>query len=221
MAMLMPPQGDQRAEAAVGSFHIKQTRRLEALVPIDAEVNIPRVPSRLGRHNLLPAASLVIESFRDSSACLMSPWQVPLRASWRLATHHDDQWSAEMISRDPTTDDHAVAASKRSIDLLNRVRVDLVTEIDTWVDSILGDLDGGPLHTETIGSVIDRLAIAWVRCQRLIDRDRHGQNDGQAGSALRQFRELARAYDDLLLDVHEGRRRVPRWRPLKSYGERR
>ncbi|WP_307937140.1 hypothetical protein [Salinispora arenicola] len=33
--------------------------------------------------------------------------------------------------------------------------------------------------------------------------------------------ELAGAYDVLVLDIHHGRRRVPRWRALKSYRGRR
>lgn len=186
---------------------------------LDAAPKSTNAPNQPCEEQPLPAASQVIDSFRGSSACWTSAWRVPLRASGRLATHHGDQWSAEMISRDPAADDRAVAAAKRSIDLLNRVRVDLVTEIDTWIDRSVGDPEAAPLHTETIGSVIDRLAIAWVRCQRLTDQERQGRADGHADLALRQFQELARAYDDLVLDVHEGRRRVPRWRALKSYGE--
>ncbi|MDI5936732.1 MULTISPECIES: DUF4254 domain-containing protein [unclassified Micromonospora] len=191
------------------------------IVPLDAVTNSANPADQLGRQNVLPASGLLIDSFRDDSACPMSSWRVPLRAAGRLAVHHGDQWSAEMISRDPNADDHVVAAAKRSIDLLNRVRVDLVTEIDTWVDRVLDDPGTGPLHTETIGSVIDRLAIAWVRCQRLIDHEAQERSASQADAALRQFRELARAYDDLVRDAREGCRRIPRWRALKSYGERR
>ncbi|QLQ39630.1 DUF4254 domain-containing protein [Micromonospora robiginosa] len=191
------------------------------IVPLDAAPHPTNPQRQVGGPDLLPTAGLIVDSFQDSSASLMSVWQVPLRASRRLAAHHDDQWSAELISRDPRADDHVVAAAKRSIDLLNRVRVDLVTEIDTWVDRVLRDLGTGPLHTETIGSVVDRLAIAWVRCQHLTDHERGDSGDTPAGSAARQFQELARAYDDLVQDVREGRRRIPRWRALKNYGERR
>ncbi|MEJ3741716.1 DUF4254 domain-containing protein [Actinomycetes bacterium KLBMP 9797] len=158
--------------------------------------------------NLLPTARLVVDSFHGQPEGSVS-WPTPLRAARRLAARHADQWSAEMISRDPSADDHVVAAAKRSIDLLNRARADLVMEIDTWVERAICYPATASLHTETIGSVIDRLAIAWVRCQRLSQTDRHAL-------ALRQFRELACAYDDLVLDVHKGRRRVPRWRALKS-----
>jgi hypothetical protein len=180
----------------------------------DAAMTLTDERHHRGGQNLLPAAALVVGSFQSRPADSASVWCTPLRAAKRLAAHHTDQWSAEMISRDPTADDRMVAAAKRSIDLLNRARVDLVAEIDTWIERIICDPATAPLHTETIGSVIDRLAIAWVRCQRL------SQGDRQA-LALRQFEELAHAYDDLVLEVHEGRRRVPRWRALKSYGERR
>ncbi|MEV4753650.1 DUF4254 domain-containing protein [Micromonospora sp. NPDC049559] len=189
-------------------------------MPLDAAVALTDERDQHGRQHIFPAAMLIIGSFDSSAACLAPAWRVPLRAARKLAGHHDEQWSAEMISRDPTADDHAVAAAKRRIDLLNRIRVDLVAEIDTWVDGAIGDTEAGPLHTETIGSVVDRLAIAWVRRHRLTGGDRQRCNGGQAALASRQFRELARAYDDLVLDVAQGRRRVPRWRALKSYGDR-
>ncbi|NIL64690.1 DUF4254 domain-containing protein [Salinispora arenicola] len=54
---------------------------------------------------------------------------VPLDAAGRLALHHGEQWAAETISRDSSADDHVVAAAKRSIDALNEVRVNLISEI--------------------------------------------------------------------------------------------
>ncbi len=62
--------------------------------------------------------------------------------------------------------------------------------------------------------MVDRLAIAWVRADNLINSD--GDRD-RARLALRQLAELADAYDDLVRDVTAGHRRLPRWRALKSY----
>ncbi|WP_367880505.1 DUF4254 domain-containing protein [Salinispora arenicola] len=78
-----------------------------------------------------------------------------------------------------------------------------------------------PLHTETVGSVIDRLAIAWIRWRRFSDLSQHERSAIHSSLALRQLTELAGAYDVLALDIHHGRRRVPRWRALKSYRGRR
>ncbi|WP_434743837.1 DUF4254 domain-containing protein [Micromonospora sp. SH-82] len=125
-----------------------------------------------------------------------------------------------MISRDSSADDHVVAAAKRSIDTLNEVRMTLISDVDSWVEKTVRVSGAAPLHTETIGSVIDRLAIAWVRWRRLVELDARQRSGIRPSLALRQFTELAHAYDVLAVDVHEGRRRVPRWRALKSYRER-
>ncbi|MFI7590215.1 DUF4254 domain-containing protein [Micromonospora sp. NPDC049359] len=146
---------------------------------------------------------------------------MPLYTASRLASHHREQWAAETISRDPAADDHVVAAAKRSIDRLNATRVALIGEIDSWVERVIRSPGGAPLHTETIGSVIDRMAIAWVRWRRFSETAKLDPNQVDPSLALQQFTELTEAFDTLVLDIYEGRRRIPHWRTLKSYRERR
>jgi hypothetical protein len=64
--------------------------------------------------------------------------------------------------------------------------------------------------------VVDRLAIAWVRADNLITHTFASARD-RARLAVRQCTELAEAYDDLVRDVAAGRRRLPVWKPLKTY----
>ncbi|NIL60006.1 DUF4254 domain-containing protein [Salinispora arenicola] len=45
-----------------------------------------------------------------------------------------------------------------------------------------------PLHTETVGSVIDRLAIAWIRWRRFSDLSQHERSAIHSSLALRQPR---------------------------------
>jgi hypothetical protein len=133
-----------------------------------------------------------------------------------LAAGHVQQWHAEDRNRaaQDAAEDAAVAEWKRMIDALNDRRVDLVEQINRWVAEAIPDQDTGALHTETIGSVIDRLAIAWVRARNTracADRER-------AQRAVRQLAELGQAYDALITDVTAGRRRLPHWHILKTYG---
>jgi hypothetical protein len=161
---------------------------------------------------ILPRSASLIEAFRDASSAY--PAQGVLGAATELASHHQRQWHAEDVSRVPGASAKDIAVSKRHIDELNARRVALVEQIDEWAGSQICGREGASLHTETLGSVIDRLAIAWVRAKSLIATD--GSRD-RARLALGQLGELAEAYDDLIRDLATGHRRLPAWRSLKTY----
>jgi hypothetical protein len=135
----------------------------------------------------------------------------------RLRWHHDEQWQAEDLSRDAVDDDEALAKIKRHIDAMNLKRSGLVDELDVWLAESLPQNVSAPLHTETLGSVVDRLSIAWVRADWLGRREGGGS---RSRHAARQLEELAHAYDVLVSEIRGGSRRVPDWRALKSYGKR-
>jgi hypothetical protein len=166
----------------------------------------------------LPRSASIIEAFRGVAD--RSPTgQLALHTAAELAETHQRQWLAEDASRAAGASAESVAAAKRLIDELNARRVSLVELIDEWVAGMVRGPVDASLHTETLGSVIDRLAIAWVRANNLIaanDRDR-GRGRGRGRQALSQLVELAAAYDDLVRDVAAGNRRLPAWRPLKTY----
>lgn len=158
----------------------------------------------------LPRSAAIIEAFRSGA----DPADELLRLAAHLAHQHQEQWAAEIVSRDPSATAEQIAASKRTIDTLNARRAALIELLDehaaTGVSAGAGQ---APLHTETVGSVIDRLGIAWVRANNLLaDGPRE-----RARQALDQLRGLATAYDDLIREITAGTRRVPAWRPLKQY----
>jgi hypothetical protein len=162
---------------------------------------------------ILPRSGSIIEAFRDTTG-RDHPGQFVLDIARDLATHHQRQWHAEDVSHALEASAEEVAAGKRQTDELNTHRVALVEQIDTWAAREIHSRLSASLHTETLGSVVDRLAIAWVRANNLIDTA--GDRD-RARLALRQLVELAAAHDDLIRDVAAGHRRLPAWRSLKSY----
>jgi hypothetical protein len=158
----------------------------------------------------LPRSASIIEAFHSDT----EPPEELLRLAVRLAHQHQDQWVAETVSRDPMATAEQIAASKRTIDALNAGRAILIELLDEHIaERISGGADQAPLHTETVGSVIDRLGIAWVRASSLLDSGAKVR----ASQALNQLRELATAYDDLVREITAGTRRVPAWRLLKQY----
>lgn len=163
-------------------------------------------------HDVLPRAASLIAAFPAVSG-RGHAGQLVIDSGHRLAVQHQQQWSAEDASRADGSSAEIVASCKRLIDDLNAQRVRLVEQIDDWIArEICGRADAS-LHTETFGSVVDRLAIAWVRANSL----RGAGAGGRARLALLQLTELAAAYDDLVRDVALGRRRLPYWRSLKDY----
>jgi hypothetical protein len=163
-----------------------------------------------GREATLPRSAAIIEAFR----CGTEPADELLRLAARLARQHQDQWTAETVSRNPSATAEQIAASKRMIDTLNASRAALIELLDEHIAARISPGAGpAPLHTETVGSVIDRLGISWVRANNLLaDGPRE-----RARQALDQLRGLATAYDDLVREITAGTRRVPAWRLLKQY----
>lgn len=89
-------------------------------------------------------------------------------------------------------------------------RSELVLAIDDWVlRGVPQHRLGASLHTETVGSVIDRMAEASVRAHHALMT--LAANDEMLHSAWHHLAELADAYDDLVRDVLAGRRRLPEW----------
>ena len=163
---------------------------------------------------ILPRSASIVEAFWEVANSADQPGQHVLKTANDLAIHHQRQWQAEDASRASGASDEEIAASKRLIDELNARRVALVERIDEWVAGQIHSRADASLHTETLGSVVDRLAIAWVRTNSLINSG--GPRD-RTRMALRQLAELADAYDDLIRDVATGHRRLPSWLSLKTY----
>lgn len=166
----------------------------------------------------LPGSAEVVRAFVAPPSGTEEQHPV-LIAAGQLASGHREQWDAEDVCRDVGADDHALAASKRAIDLMNAGRAELVDQVDGWAAANLhGDVEAA-LHTETLGQLVDRLAVAWVRSRQLAQRAGDAPQERPiARAALRQLAEMCDAYDDLVRDLREGRRRLPRWRSLKRYG---
>ena len=104
----------------------------------------------------------------------------------------------------------SVSTDPATILEIERRRIELVMGIDDWVArSVPQHRLGATLHTETVGSVIDRIAESSVRAHHaLMTLDAHNE---QLHVAWHHLAELADAYDDLVRDVLAGRRRLPEW----------
>ena len=133
-----------------------------------------------------------------------------MAVAWLLARINERQWSEEDLCRSPGAADEELGRVKRRTDALNARRSELVDRLDEWVATHLEQDRGAAPHTETYGTVVDRMAIGWVRVTRMSGHELRPV-------AAAQLAELGAAYDILLSDVEAGRRCLPSWRSLKFY----
>lgn len=85
-------------------------------------------------------------------------------------------------------------------------RARLVHDIDGWVVRELPTAHGGArMHTETVGTVVDRLAQFSAQAYSTLT----GAPEWMVHDAWRRLSELAVAYEDLAVDVTGGVCRLP------------
>src|SRR5262245_44805477 len=149
---------------------------------------------------VIPRAAAVIRSFR------VTPVEHPvLTPAAGLATQCRLRVEAHRVVSDPNADDHVVAAAARSVSAASVACAVLIDRIAVWAAKALAECRAVVVHTEGLEQLDDRLASLWIRCQ-LVDAD--GYSAGRR-VAYHQLGELAVAYDDLIADLTNGRRRLP------------
>jgi hypothetical protein len=157
-----------------------------------------------------------IVTWEDAERELSAPGGADV--SHRLAVINTFQWHQEDRSRDLGADDAVLADVKREIDASNRRRVQAIDALDTWYVTSLDEADlqdpSAPLHTESPGSIVDRLSILALKLHHV----------REAGMAARvamleeQSGDLADGLDRLQADILAGRLRLKLYPQTKVYG---
>ncbi len=141
-------------------------------------------------------------------------------------------WHEEDQARDPAADDAVIAKVKRHIDGLNQQRNDAMERVDEFVLNALaqggvqGD-DSLPLHSETVGSIVDRLSILSLKIFHMHEQtvredvdEAHRDSCRDKLAVLREQRaDLAEALRLLEADLRAGRKRFKVYRQMKMYND--
>ncbi len=160
------------------------------------------------------------------------PAPSPTASLLELALAHHranfDLWHQEDKAREPDASDARIAAVKRSIDVLNQTRNDLVEAMDRVLLDTAGTQDpAAPLHSESPGLILDRLSILALKLyhtaeqtQRASASEAHRQRNLARLDLLREQRnDLAACLDTLWQEVLAGKRRFKLYRQLKMYND--
>ncbi|MBI3993370.1 MAG: DUF4254 domain-containing protein [Candidatus Lambdaproteobacteria bacterium] len=152
----------------------------------------------------------------------------------RVAENHArnfELWHEEDKARDPHADDGDIAAVKRAIDRLNQQRNDAIERIDETVLAMLAarhvSAPEAPLHSETVGTIVDRLSILSLRVYHMDEEARRADADAahRANCAAKlavlqtQRRDLADCLHALQRDLLGGARRIKVYRQMKMYND--
>ncbi|MFJ1460540.1 DUF4254 domain-containing protein [Nocardia wallacei] len=157
----------------------------------------------------LPSAAALLRAFRADHEQHAHP---VLDAAAALVRCHERRRHAQRDARAPGVPSSRVAACSQVVDDVDVTRMRLIARIDTWVGDNIPHREGASLHTETLGSVIDRMAAKWVAAQHALGLptpDTRMGVDSEAHLQWVRLAELADGYKDLITDVTEHRRRLP------------
>ena len=152
-----------------------------------------------------------------------------------VSTQHQvnfELWHQEDLARDPDVSDSKIAGVKRTIDVLNQRRNDLIEQLDQFLVNVLSrenvnTTDQTELNSETPGSMIDRLSINALKIyhmneeiQREDAAEIHRKKCFGKLSVLQEQREdLRQCLDKLLVDLSTGKKRLKVYQQMKMYND--
>ena len=146
--------------------------------------------------------------------------------------HNFELWHEEDKARDQKADDAIIAQVKRNIDRFNQERNNAMERIDEMVLALLTGMKGEPderlpLHSETVGSIVDRLSILSLKVFHMREQtlredadETHRESCIQKLNILKQQQsDLAEALQRLLEELESGTKRFRVYRQMKMYND--
>jgi len=141
-------------------------------------------------------------------------------------------WHEEDKARDKDADNAIIAQVKHNIDGFNQRRNDAMERIDEWVTEQLSTLapevpESVPLHSETVGSIVDRLSILSLKRYHMgeetLRKDATEEHiatcQGKLGILSLQRDDLAEALGRFLEELASGQKRFRVYRQMKMYND--
>ena len=140
------------------------------------------------------------------------------------------QWHLEDIIRDPAIDPVKALAIKRRIDKSNQDRTDLVELIDSFFLDKYKHVKVSPnatINTESPAWAVDRLSILTLKIYHMreeVERadatpEHKERCERKLAVLLEQKKDLSLALDQLLTDIHDGKKYMKAYKQMKMYND--
>lgn len=140
------------------------------------------------------------------------------------------QWHLEDIIRDPAIDPVKALAIKRRIDKSNQDRTDLVELIDSFFLDKYKHVKVAPnatINTESPAWAVDRLSILTLKIYHMreeVERadatpEHKERCERKLAVLLEQKKDLSLALDQLLTDIHDGKKYMKVYKQMKMYND--
>jgi hypothetical protein len=204
----------------------------------NSAANHPLIPSSFAAVDAILRAVITTwhrleEGVTDWDSCLETI-ELTENEGWALTTEklqliNTFQWHEEDKSRAHGAGDMVLGAIKRSIDASNRRRVQTVDRLDDQIYTGLreaGSLKAdAPLHSESPGSIIDRLTVLALKTYHVSeahDALAAGSADadamqGRLDTLTEQYADLGVCLDRLLVGIGASETGLKLYRPVKLY----
>ena len=194
----------------------------------DALIDVPKL---VALHDELVARWHEVSMARERDESVANSGQEALLGA--ILDNHArnfELWHEEDQARDPQAGDAAIARVKRAIDGLNQARNNAMERVDEQVLARLPDHQASqtlPLHSETVGSIVDRLSILSLKRFHMNEQAERSDTDQAHRASCRdklavlneQRRDLAHALAALLEDLRAGRKGFKVYRQMKMYND--
>jgi hypothetical protein len=141
-------------------------------------------------------------------------------------------WHLEEQVRHRETADQDIIQAEKTIDEHNTKRLAAIEQIDIWIDNVLQSADvntseDAEINSETPGSIVDRLSILGLKLYHMqehlsaagLDENYRKIVTLQMHILQEQRDDLAKALDQLLLDIRQGKKRHKVYRQFKIYND--
>lgn len=140
------------------------------------------------------------------------------------------QWHLEDIIRDENIDPTEALALKRTIDVSNQKRTDLVEFIDSWFFDKFKNITpkaDAKINTETIAWAVDRLSILSLKIYHMsLEANRKSASEEhrincqtKLNVLLDQKEDLCISIEQLLVDIENGDVKMKVYKQMKMYND--
>lgn len=140
------------------------------------------------------------------------------------------QWHLEDIIRVPDIDPVEALKIKRRIDKSNQDRTDMVEKLDDFFLEEFKNvrvMPGTRINSETPAWLLDRMSILMLKIYHMKEQterqdasqDHVKSTNAKLSILLEQKADMQLAYDELIDDIRQGKRRFKVYRQMKMYND--